>query len=182
MAQSGTGDILKFGLLAVGGYLLYNWWTSSQAVAAANPPTAPVTPVPLPVASSPAASSGVPSIPVSPTPLPPVTLPGPSLQPLSAALQSAAGAGSTTLNADQWSYYFTSLNGAALSPAQFSAAFPGLTATNRGSYTAQQFVAALAGAGLTAPAGYGLNGLGQVRPRRIIRVPAMVRPAYRRFA
>ena len=233
MAQSGTGDILKFGLLAVGGYLLYNWWTSQPAVAAAPAgttsggttggtaggttsggssltaaqiaanaaaaallaqqkanQTGPVTGTPValcpagqtyipPNASNPAASgltpSGVPGSCVMT-----VTLPGPSLEPLSNALQTAGGGG--MLNVDQWNYYLNQMGGAGLLAGQISTVFPNVTDTDRGSMTAQQFVAALAAAGFTAPAGYGLNGLGQLRPRRIIHVPAMVRPAYRRFA
>jgi hypothetical protein len=176
MASGGAGDILKIGLVAVGGYLLYNWWTTSQAVAAANPASTPAVAVPLPAVpvTTPTATSPV-AAPVSTAPaiIPPVT--GSGSQSLSAALQAAAGTGNTTLNADQWSYYLTALNGGtALTPTQFSNAFPSLTATNRGSYTAAQFVAGLAAAGLTAPAGYGLNGLGQIRPRRIVPVPHVI--------
>ena len=78
---------------------------------------------------------------------------------LSGQLQSLAG--SNSLNADGWNYYFNSLLGAPLSGAQFQSAFPAITATDRGpTMTAQQFVAALLNAGITAPSGYGMNGLG----------------------
>jgi len=59
----------------------------------------------------------------------------------------------TQLNVDNWSYYYLSLTGTTLSPTVLQAAFPYLTATNRGSMTAQQFLSGLQGVG-------GLSGLG----------------------
>jgi hypothetical protein len=173
-SSSGTGDIIKYGLLAVGGYLLWNWWTSQPATTTPAVSTS-VSPTATPVQ---AVSSTVP-----PVPLVPVQAATPASAPvtsgsLSAALISAAGS-SSQLNADGWSYYLTQLSGVALTPQQFSNAFPSLTATNRGpTMTAQQFVQALAAAGLSAPAGYGLNGLGQLAPRRVIVAPMIRRRSW----
>lgn len=49
MAQDFFGDLIKLGLVGVGGYLIYQWWETQGASAAAAPvvtgtPAAPVTP------------------------------------------------------------------------------------------------------------------------------------------
>lgn len=65
-------------------------------------------------------------------------------------LSQAGVSSSTTMNADQWSYYYTQLKGGvALTAQQFSNAFPNLTSTDRGSMTADQFLSALSTAGLS---------------------------------
>jgi hypothetical protein len=160
MAQSsGGGDIIKYGLLAVGGYLLYNWWVSQPATTA----TAPVTTIPLP-----------PSVPVTPAggggaaPPPPVVNPPPpsggsggapppaggvGAASLAQALNAAAGnSASSTLNADQWSYYYTNTGHTPIDSSVFSQLFfpngrPSDPSQNP-QMTAAQFVAAIATKGL----------------------------------
>jgi hypothetical protein len=161
MAQSGgSGDILKIGILGVGAYFLWQWWQGQAAPAASVPSTGTGTPT--------TTGSNTLPVPVQTTPTPTPS----SANSLAAKLIQLGGQG--PMNADNWSYYFTQVNGAALTPAQFQSAFPAITASDRGStMTAQQFVAALASAGLAAPAGYGLNGLGQVRVVVPIPVPML---------
>lgn len=144
------GDILKYGLLAVGGYLLYNAYVSSSTTAAAAPaaagsgpapaPPAP-TPAPAPAASSTAAANDV------------------------AALKTwAAGqSGYTgTLTSDQWHYaWINVLKKTPVPDAIFFQLFPGGTPP----MTADAFVAALQS--------QGLSGLGRGMPRNISAPAAM---------
>lgn len=87
-------------------------------------------------------------------------------------LQTAAGAGVTTLNADEWSFYWTQIGKPTLSPTQFASTFfPNgrpTDATTYPQYTASQFVTALSGAGIS---GLGNVGFGT---RRIIQVPLLL--------
>jgi len=160
------GDILKYGLLAVGGYLLYNAYVSSSTTAAAAPaaagsgpapaPPAP-TPAPAPAASSTAAANDV------------------------AALKTWAASqpGYTgTMTSDQWHYgWINVLKKTPVPDANFFAVFPGGTPP----MTADAFVAALQTQGLSglgwSPAELaamrlrGLRGLGFRRPL-VITAPA----------
>lgn len=70
------------------------------------------------------------------------------------------------MNADQWNYYRNIIAPPALTPAQFGTAFPELTATNRGTFTADMFVGRLHSAGLAGIGGMGYlsNGMGDVIP------------------
>ena len=62
---------------------------------------------------------------------------------------AVAAGGTSGLNADQWNYYYNQLRGAPLTAEQFTAAFPGLTDTDRGpAMTIDQFISAIRNAGL----------------------------------
>ena len=142
------GDLIKYGLLAVGGYLLYNAFVSgSTATAAAPSPAAPVSPAPplAPAATSTAPVSSAPTV---------------------AALKTwAAGQpGYTgTLTSDQWHYAWVNvLKKTPVPDAIFFQLFPGGTPP----MTADAFVAALQSQGLS-----GLRGLGARRPL-VITAPA----------
>lgn len=70
MAQSSGGHTTEYVLLAVGAYLVYNWYTSSQSTAAAPVSTTPVAPVQVqpvgPAVPAPGTTTGyVPPAPVS---------------------------------------------------------------------------------------------------------------------
>lgn len=85
-------------------------------------------------------------------------------------LQTAAGAGVTTLNADQWSYYWTQIGQPAIDGTKWQTVFfpqgrPSAT-TAEPSMTAAQYVSALQSAGL---AGYRRAGLAAFVP-----VPVML--------
>lgn len=68
----------------------------------------------------------------------------------------AAANGQTSLNGDNWSYFWAQLTGTALTPAQFLQAFPNVTVSDRGpNMSADQFVAALSAVGIMPPAGIG---------------------------
>lgn len=84
--------------------------------------------------SSPTAAAGTPSTGVS-----------------AAALLTAAGTGNaaTAMNVDQWSFYWAQVSGSPLPASALTSAFPSLTASNRLSMTAAQFVSAIQGTGLS---------------------------------
>jgi len=148
------GDLVKYGLLAVGGYLLYNAYVSGSTTAAAAPSAAtPASPPP------PTASAAV--TPIAPAPVV-------SSAPTVAALKTwAAGQpGYTgTLTSDQWHYaWINVLKKTPVPDAIFFQLFPGGTPP----MTADSFVAALQSQGLS---GCGLRGLGAGRPF-VITAPA----------
>lgn len=91
-----------------------------------------------------------------------------ALQALRDSMYNASGH-QTSLNADNWSYFMTqALAGNALTADQFVAAFPNITATDRGgNMTADQFLVAVYKSqhGGAAP---GMSGLGM-----IVRSPSM---------
>jgi hypothetical protein len=68
-----------------------------------------------------------------------------------AALLTAAGTGNsaTTMNVDQWSFYWAQVSGSPISASVLTSAFPALTASNRLSMTAAQFVNAIHSTGLS---------------------------------
>jgi hypothetical protein len=139
------GDLIKYGLLAVGGYLLYTNFISPSA----------------PVSASPAASSGG-GAPPTPPPAPPAPAAG---NPTTIAALKTWASGDPTFNgtysSDQWHYgWINILKKTAVPDAIFLALFPGGTPP----MTADTFVNALASKGLS---GY---GLGVLRPDRIPRV------------
>lgn len=149
------GDLIKYGLLAVGGYLLYNAFVSgSTATAAAPSPAAPASPAPppAPAASSPVVSNSAPTV---------------------AALKTwAAGQpGYTgTFTSDQWHYaWINVLKKTPVPDAIFFQLFPGGTPP----MTPEAFVAALQAQGLSGCGlrSCGLRGLGAGRPL-VITAPA----------
>jgi hypothetical protein len=132
------GDFIKYGLLAVGGYLLYNAFTSGSTAAAAPSPAAGSTGSAPPAAAPAATSSSAATV---------------------AALKTwAAGQPgyNGTLTSDQWHYaWINVLKKTPVPDANFFAVFPGGTPP----MTADAFVAALQS--------QGLSGLGRGIPLRI---------------
>lgn len=144
MAQS---NILEYLLLGGAAYLAYTWFTSP----ATSTTVAPQTPTP----NAPAATPPAPTVAYTP--------PSTAQQ-----LQTAAGAGVTMLNADQWSYYWQQLGLVAVDPTKWQAVFfpsgrpPSGTAEP--TMTAQAYVTALTPiTGLSGYQGY----------RRAIPVPTL---------
>lgn len=99
-------DLIKWGLLAGGVYLLWNTLSSATTAAAstATPGTTPVTPTGTPVTTV-----------IKPTPVTPVS---PSVPPAIAAscalaqqVLAAAGGINAKLNADTWNYYWSQASG-----------------------------------------------------------------------
>lgn len=81
---------------------------------------------------------------------------------LRSRLLAAASAGaSTMMNADQWNYYRNNIAPPALTPAQFGAAFPNMTADRGPNMTVDQFLSAINAAGLVGNAG--MMGIGMGR-------------------
>jgi len=125
-------SIFTWVLIGGAAYLAWNWWTS-QPVAAAAPPAGGTTP---------------PATPAAPTVayVPPTQ---------TQQLQTAAGAGVTVLNADQWSYYWNQLGFPSIDPTKWQNVFfpNGRPASGSAAptMTAGAYVSALQGAGL---AGY----------------------------
>ena len=155
------GDLIKYGLLAVGGYLLYNAFVSTpSSTAAATPAAAPAGSAPPPPASSstPAAA--------------PASAPAGSAATIAALNTWAAGQpGFTgTFTSDQWHYgWINVLKKTPVPDAIFFQLFPGGTPP----MTAATFVAALQSQGLSGCGlrSCGLRGLGAGRPF-VITAPA----------
>lgn len=172
------GDIIKYGLLAVGGYLLYEYFFGVVA------PTAAASATTIP--SNSVSNSGQPGVTqntggsatntelgpgndiVPPTSTPSISLVSTSFQDQLSALANAyvTQNGGTGLNVDQWNYYMMQLTGVTLSGAQGEQIIQalGLTDATRGTIiTMSQYLAALANTGL-GRVGYGmvrsLQGLG----------------------
>jgi hypothetical protein len=133
-------DLIKYGLLALGAYLIYKYIEDNGGVSAVLSGTPVTTPV-LPAATGTAALIGTtPAIPVATTPVgttskdaagntytwngtawtmatqapaataPPAAVTAPSISQQMVAAATAAGVG-TTLNLDQWSYYYQVVTG-----------------------------------------------------------------------
>lgn len=145
---------LKWGLIAVGGYLIYTNFFAAPAAAAAGS----------------GSGAGAPAAGGTSTAPAPATAGGATLVSLlgdAAKSDPAYVAGGGKMNADQWSYYYGRLAGrSAISPAAFSAAFfpNGRPAGDAPTMAASDFVAAIATRGL--------SGLGRAVPR-LLTVPAL---------
>jgi hypothetical protein len=168
--DSGIGDIVKYGLLAGGGYLAYRYFFSGAAAAApaGAPAGAPaqgytladlVNALKSPPAGSPAAGSNPPAQAAAPGPL--------TADDLVAVLtgQNPAFTSQTPQNLDQWSWAAQHVPGKPITisgsqmQAIIDAASKQWTGKDRSSpYTALDFMAAYKAAGL--------SGLGVVRPIR----------------
>jgi len=183
MASSSGSDLLTFGLLAVAGYLAYEWFFATPATTTTT--TSGTT------TSTPPASTTTTTPPSSPPAQIVATLPTANWDTVAGVINSMAqGTLSPTqtyvLNLDQWSYYY---NQYATEPAQSgSQAVPGLaplttsqisqimaaaniTSANRSTVTmtAGQFVALLQAIGIT---GSGLSGFGAFGfSRRPVQIP-----------
>lgn len=144
---SSMGKIAVVGALGVGGYLLYRSMSSTTAAAAAGTSTTS-TPFSLADLVNALKSSGAAAA-------PPATAAAPNPSgPTAKALVSAAG-GVTSLNSDQWNYYWAKISGTT----QTAELFP---AGNRDALmTVGDYLAARQAAGLavTLP---GLSGMGAV--------------------
>jgi hypothetical protein len=130
MAQDNTfGEVLKWGAIAVGAYLLWQYFTSSSASAApaAAPASGgtPATPITLQsliaaieaagttAAATPPATGTVVAVPTTFAPVANETA-------LASALIDTAG-GVNSLNVDQWNYYAYQLGSTVLTPTQSAA-------------------------------------------------------------
>lgn len=190
MAQKDYSSLIVFaGVGALAWYGYQQGWFASLIPATAPVPTpAKSTTPPLgimtPPANPPTQQSSNPPVPSAP---PVTTPPAPSTSGLStsgslAALALAAqaaneglpNAGTATLNADQWNYYYghvpsflPSVNGGAVNTASLfnldQVFFPNGRPANNAAYTqytAGQFIAALQNAGASWPGLSGLSGFG----------------------
>jgi hypothetical protein len=101
--MANSSPILTYVLIGGAAYLAYQWWIS-QPVAAANTTTS---------------GSGTPPPATTPPPASVVYVPPTRAQ----QLQTAAGAGVTTLNADQWAYYWNQLGFPAVDGGAWNTAF-----------------------------------------------------------
>jgi hypothetical protein len=172
MADSAFGDVLKFGLIGVGAYLLYQAYLAANAPAAAATSTTPTT------GGTPTTSTSTGSLDLNsliaalqqiegsgsstaaaPGPVPPssvVAVPNES-QTASELIDLAGGANS--LNVDQGNYYWGQGGGAALTPAQSSAVADAAGGDLPMSVNAYLGARLAAGVPATLP---GLSGLGGV--------------------
>jgi hypothetical protein len=163
MAKEGMfGELITLGLLGVGGYLLYNWWTTSQVSAAAQ-----------------TAATG------TPAPTPPAyvyTPPAASQQLQTAAAQNTIiQAQGGQADAYQWATEYNSIAGLpSISSVNINNTFfpnglpatktpnaPGMSQQGLPLMSAQTFIQGLTAAGVT-----GLSGFGQAP--RMIPVPVML--------
>jgi hypothetical protein len=164
-----TEDIVKYALIAVGGYLVWVYVLEplfNQTTAAAG--TAPATGTAATTGTTGTSTATVPipvTIPAQATvPSPIITSnsgPGIPQSHMAAQLQAANTTGSLTLNADQWNFYWNQLGLPAVPNAIFTSAFfPNgrpANAVNNPTMTAGSFYTALANAGMT-----GLSGVGDI--------------------
>jgi hypothetical protein len=159
VAQDSTvKDIVLLALVGVGGYLLYEWWISSQStVSNVVTPTPGTTPTQ-------AQTGGITSVSTIPTSTP-TTGPGaqgtsaamPTVQqPTAADLQNALG-NAGTATADQWNYEYKALMGAGIDSVfgfNFNTVYGAVGANGQrssGQMTAQAFLNAPASAGYIPP-------------------------------
>jgi len=170
----GMGSIVGIAAIGIGGYLLWQWLTSSTSTAATPIAAAtPVSTVPTSTSSnvavvptsttsnavSPTAAVATPAV-VIPQAAPSngmVNPPVGSVTPLYSILEQTAGvAPDTLMTADQWSYYYQQLRGIVISPSQYQVIlnnlnnqFPGNNITNSSMMTATEFVQGLTTVGLS---------------------------------
>lgn len=158
MADSGIKDILILGGVAVGGYLLYNWWINSQAVGPATNtqlPTPGTTPTMNQAGGTTSVSTIQTSTPATGSPQQGTSASVPTVQqPTPADLQNALGHPGTA-NADQWNFVYRSIMGAGIDQV-FNFNFDGVygAVTSNGTRSSGQMTAI---AFLNAPASHGLT-------------------------
>lgn len=160
MAQSSG---ITWVLIAGAAYIAYEYFIAPAAATTTTGTTPPAT------------TTG--TTPVTSTPAPGVAYVAPSL---TQQLATLAGPGVTSLNADQWNYYYTSATPQGLGQsaiANFNTIFfPNgrpADSTQNPQMTAAQFVAAIGNPGLS-----GLSGRGYTR---VIPVPAMMARGFGHF-
>ena len=158
-------------IVGVGGYLLWNWYSSqsTSAIASTTPIGGNAPPLP------PGAVTGTPTATPNPQPAPlptPVTPPAPQSAWAQAIQVMKAQAGTNSLNWDQWSYYWQ--NSPTVSGAPFGFGVPGSisgtmfgtivgTADHTANTSAEQFVANMQ----QAISALGLGGyMARLVPRR----------------
>jgi hypothetical protein len=168
-----TEDIIKYALLAVGGYLV--WLYVIEPLMNPAPATAGTAPATGTTAGTGAgttngagttagttagAGSGTPALPPATSPVAPTKGQTHAVN-MAAVLASANTTGLTVLDADQWNFYWNQLGYPAVPNSVFTAAFfPNgrpANAANNPTMTAAQFVASLTANGMT-----GLTGLGDI--------------------
>ena len=107
---SNVGEIVKWGLIAVGGYLAWNWYENTfAATAVPATPTTPAVPT-TPVTPSTPTTPTTPTTPVVTNP-PSTPLANLPLSTLAQKVLNAAGGSGKTLTADQWNYYWSNVSG-----------------------------------------------------------------------
>ena len=147
---SGVGDVIKWGLVIGGAYLAWNWYQNYLATQAV---VATPAPAPTPSSTTGAAAS--------------TTATAATTTTRRTQLLNLAGATSTTtLNADQWNYYYSQLGGSFPAGVFDSLFFPNgrpSDPTQVPTYSVDGFLNLLATKGL--------SGLGA----RVIAVPRMLR-------
>jgi hypothetical protein len=171
MAQSDTGSLIKWGLLALVGWYVYENYFATPAAAAPSTPGTPIPPLITPPSSTtpppvtPTVTPLPPVVNVSPLPVPPAP-PQAGIHTLDAlyqAMVSLAG-GTSQSGVDGWGYYLNQAlaannMGAAPDPIPIFAA--SISGFNRGTpadnFTAAQYWAIMGPALKTQ---FGLSGLG----------------------
>lgn len=168
MAQDAFGDIIILGGLAVGGYFLWQWWSSQTAPATTTPAT-----------TTPAAPAAPPAYQYTP--------PAASQQLIaSAATNTIVEAQGGQADAYQWATIYNGISGLpSIASVNINATFfpsglpnqsanankPGYSQNGLPLMTAQVFIQGITSAGVT-----GLSGLGQAR---LVPVPVMFTPGKR---
>ncbi len=157
----GIGSIIGYAALAIGAYLLYDWWTTPvTAATTATPVTAATTATvvsTVPTTSSPNITTPTVVIPQSSSTVQVNT--DPTVQALTLVQlleQTANVVADTPMTADQWSYYYQQLRGITINSDQYSTIinnlnnqFPGNGITGSSVMTATEFAQGLTSVGLT---------------------------------
>ena len=155
-----TEEIIKYGLVAVGAYLLYIYVIEpmmNPVVTAAAPATGTTTTA----ATGTTATTTAPSTTTTAPAQPPVAYTPPTM---TAQLAAANTTGMSVLDADQWNYYWNQLGFPAVSDTVFASTFfpngrPS-DASQNPTMTAAQFTGALTAAGMTGISG--VRGVGDI--------------------
>lgn len=164
--MAGMGDIVKYGLIGLAGYYVYETFFANAPAVAGTATTGVTT---VPVTTPPTGTTTAPPVLTTTPPVQTQTI----AQQLSALAQSQYG--STALDADQWSYYMSQILGTPVATDgthngnyySLWLAMPTLADGGRSiPISVSQYLANYAAAGLPVPSGrslQGLNGLGFMR-------------------
>jgi hypothetical protein len=158
MADNTVKDILLLGLVAVGGYFLWEWLTAPAVSATTTTTPTPGTTPTMVAAGAPTSVSTVPTT----TPTTGGGAQGTSAamptvqQPTAADLQSTCG-GNATMNADQWNYCYRQLMGAGIDSVfnfNFNTVYGAVQSNgtrSSGQMTASAFLSAPGNSGFVTP-------------------------------
>jgi hypothetical protein len=149
-----TEDLIKYALIAVGAYLVWEYVLSPMITGTTGPATAPGTTTTTTPGTTTTVTSPSPGTTTTQTLTQPAPVQTSQPQTLQALLIAAAGNPQFGLNVDQWSYYYAQLPGRVAIPANtFSTIMTNLGVTDANRSTtmldAQQFVGALNSVGLS---------------------------------